>query len=427
MLPYNSELQFAIPIELLQNILQELPQCQLFSICSLSRAFHKEVLRALYRHVNLVGTGTIDQVLSFAGHMIRRPDLAQLILAISLPAEIGCEYIEVDEALVDHMTEQLSCALKHMGNLSAVYIDDIYNPRIKAIYGYLSGDYFLGHAFRLQKFRFSSRISMGNLVTLRFLSEQSQIQDLETSTNFDVVIMDRQDNPTVDILPLISVASIWYDERVLFNLIASRPLRRLKLSMPGPRHNTHNNDLDAIHALAPASATLTHLYYNQLCLLGGVDEAAHVVTLEVIAQGLPNLKFLRYADIIDLHVSICTLYGYTFVSHDPVRKWDLKPWKWNAFPRALSAFKHLETFAIEVRDRYSVPARPFDLARGLVERCMASCSTLRYIAITGKPQMCDMHSNAIQEHISFKRVPGRGSKTEICSREALEESAWRDT
>lgn len=55
--------------------------------------------------------------------------------------------------------------------------------------------------------------------------------------------------------------------------------------------------------LAPASKTSTHFYYQINKLPEDTAEAEYVDALEIIARGLPDLKFLRYSDPLQLHGS----------------------------------------------------------------------------------------------------------------------------
>ncbi|KAF7970297.1 hypothetical protein HWV62_24426 [Athelia sp. TMB] len=141
---------------------------------------------------------------------------------------------------------------------------------------------------------------------LPFLREQSQIQHLGTGMEYDLT--EEPGNAIDNLLPQVSVASVWYETPVLFKLVASRPLQRLKLfmSLTQPGDYWHSDFLNALQILAPASATLTHFYYVHWGPFDA-DEAYHVDTLKNIARGLPNLKFLRYSDQIVLNVSISFL------------------------------------------------------------------------------------------------------------------------
>lgn len=107
--------------------------------------------------------------------------------------------------------------------------------------------------------------------------------------------------------------------------------------------------------------------------------------------------------------------------------WKLKPWEWHALPSALSSFKHLETLALEAGDDEASDGRPHSHAYKFVERCMASCGTLRCVYITAYFRTSWRSPNTTPpQHISFNRVPGTKSNVEIGGFEALVDSAWRD-
>lgn len=83
--------------------------------------------------------------------------------------------------------------------------------------------------------------------------------------------------------------------------MVSRRLTRLKLKMAS---DSTQGDVDGAMqaiALAPASATLTHLYFSfKRMYLEVLKEAEHVQALNSIARAMPNLELLRYSDVIQL-------------------------------------------------------------------------------------------------------------------------------
>ena len=99
------------------------------------------------------------------------------------------------------------------------------------------------------------------------------------------------------------------------------------------------------------------------------------------------------------------------------------PWEWHLFPAAFLAFKHLETLALDVLDDHTFDMRASTHAHTLVERCMASCPMLRFVAITSTLVLM---SGSTESQISFTRDPGPDSKVEINGLQRLKESTWRD-
>lgn len=79
---------------------------------------------------------------------------------------------------------------------------------------------------------------------------------------------------------------------------------------------------------------------------------------------------------------------------------------------------------LDVRDGKGKGNGPREHSQGFAERCMASCPTLRCLAITGDTLSA---SGTVPQHISFTRTPGSVSDIQISGLEALGESAWRDT
>lgn len=298
-----------IPTEVLQCILEELSQGELWNICALSRAFSGEVIVQMFRHVEL-GDCTLDQLASGTSLIASRPDLAQLIHALSLPGHIGFKhYSEDDDDYSDRIYQfqgQLSISLKSMSNLKSLFI---VRPRNRNNMGqlYLDGKYFLGCTFRLKTFRNDRMVDIwagadpNRDSLLPFLREQDQIQDFDPPVKYDFPRGSTIDN----VLPKLSITTI-VDEiepSLLFIMAASRQLTRLKLQSRGGRSLRNDDIVKMLRILAPASKTLTHFYYewNNLGLMD-TKEASYVDSLRSIARGLPNLKFLRYGDSLGLDV-----------------------------------------------------------------------------------------------------------------------------
>ncbi|KAF7968041.1 hypothetical protein HWV62_32099 [Athelia sp. TMB] len=297
-----------IPTELIQIILQSLPQGELYRICTLCRAFLKEITYALFRHVDLTNS-TIGQLTSLTSKVASRPDLAQLIYALSLPSLLS--HNTPDEAIperVNLFTEHLQRALKSTSNLTAIFI---LPPRDRGrSTRYLRVDHFIGCTFRLKVFRNDwSSWWLGKRTLLLFLSEQEDIQELETGNQYNPA--PEPDSPTPNLLPNLSAVSTFYetaDSPFLFSIIAQRNLTRLKLEMS---NNCSPSDFaNALRTLKSAGNTLTHFYFR-FSHPRGMKEAGHVDILKCIATSFPNLKFLRYSDA-QLVLNVSSFFFVTF-------------------------------------------------------------------------------------------------------------------
>lgn len=310
-LPVTRSFPRAIPFELFQNILQELPQRELLKLCTISHTLHAEVVRELYRHVDLVNSSN-EQLVSLTSLLIAQPNLARLIRALSLPDKLTYEHQEVDDEWLDRLDEQLPRALKSMDNLAALFIEPLplkqspqYSFRGVRAVEYLSGDYFLGCPFRLRTFRHAVPAQWVGRTLLPFLYEQNQISDLATRYNHDFTLLPEIPSSAPALLPELSIVSTCYETPNLFNMVASRPIKRLRLVMPMEQAGGIHADIaKGIKQLSLASATLTHFYYVHWIPFSGAEEAPHVETLEIIVKGLPNLKFLRYSDPLVLDVGL---------------------------------------------------------------------------------------------------------------------------
>ncbi|KAF7965746.1 hypothetical protein HWV62_42024 [Athelia sp. TMB] len=291
----------AMPVELLQLVLQQMPHGQLFKICTISRAFHKEVIYALYRDVDLSGV-TICRWVSWFNRIIDRPDLARRVRTFTLPGSVYCSdtrslrqnfRLSPEARERQRFTTQLSSALKLMTNLTVLVLVKLPTRRDRDSTSerWLRGDYFLGCPFRLKTFRMDCDVMWAQGTLLPFLLEQDEIQDFQVGKQGGFTPPSGP-VPPPPIFPQLSVASTFYEGPFIFKAIASRQLTRLKLQM---LDITYQQDIvDAMHALAPASATLTHLdlYYENY--FRAVSEAHHIQTLGAISSALPNLKFLCY-------------------------------------------------------------------------------------------------------------------------------------
>lgn len=143
-----------LPPEVLQLVLRDVPQHDLFRICALSRVFHKEVERALYLHVSLADC-TFNQIRAWAYVISSRFDIAQLVCTLSLPSAL-CPtraMIDVQKGWLIEFLEMLSQALKAINNLTSLLIVP---PRFRndnTFRSYLSFASFIGCNFRLKTFR----------------------------------------------------------------------------------------------------------------------------------------------------------------------------------------------------------------------------------------------------------------------------------
>ncbi|KAF7979892.1 hypothetical protein HWV62_40685 [Athelia sp. TMB] len=404
----------AVPNELLQMILQALPQGELYNICALSRSFHTEVLRALYRHVEL-GNGNIKQVKRFIEQIStsKHADLVQLIRALSLPGEFI--HRTKRDLLPLSLLQDLVVALQSMINLKALCIIETPRDLYATVTHYLTPEYFTGLTFRLKSFRSECcTIRMvgfeggsywlegqgenaGTWSLLPFLLEQDEIRDLELHDEYDATLPSGLS--TTNLLPHVSVLSTSYGARI-FKMLASRQLTRLKLQMPNMEPQDEIED--AMHSLSPAGATLTHLHIQ----FGSPssEEAHHINALRNISRSLHNLKFLRYSGALTIEAN---------------------PWKWRAFPAELSAFPHLQILALDVKNEVVSNRRPKSHAHELLGHCMASCPTLGHATITGIAPLTPARTKRPQ-HVSFFRAPGSQSGTEIGGSQPMSESAWRE-
>ena len=293
--------QIMMPLELFQIVFEQLHQGELFKICALSSTFHQWILPALYRHVQLVDSSH-DQFKSWTSQIINRPDLAQLVRALSLPTTISYSRTgDISQEWMAHFTGQLPVALKSIDNLTSLFV---VRRKIGQAYGtyYLHSDLFLGCAFRLKTFRNDMGPHWKHNSLLSFLFTQDEILEVETgrSPNFIPVA----GASLANLLPRLTIASTHYGDptHFLFKTLASRQLTRLKLVIS--RAYSEDDVVDAIHALEPASMTLTHFYLRADSWMGPASEAHHVATLRTIANGLPNLKFFHYSIPLSLDVSL---------------------------------------------------------------------------------------------------------------------------
>ncbi|KZP09125.1 hypothetical protein FIBSPDRAFT_1052010, partial [Athelia psychrophila] len=394
----------AIPIELLQPIFQLLSQGELFRICALSHTFHEEVVRVLYRHVDLVDSA-LEQCSSWACQIITRCDLAQLTLALSLPVFLRWEKDDGGGVLVPFLAVRLPKAMRAMANLTSLTLEQhcylILHNRTKG--SFLDIKPFLGCSFRLKTFR--SEINLPDSDILPFIHEQSQIQDLEMGGCWNLT--PPLGSTPASFLPHLTVVSAGYRSRQnlsLFTIIASRPLTRLRICLY--TYPFQDAIAGIIHTLAPAKATLTHLELDDNRIFGGhrttTSENYFVEALVLIARSFPKLKFLHFSKRIAL---------------------DQSPWDWLELSRALSAFEGLETLMLDARDDEGTGKGAREHSRGFAQRCMALCPTLRCLAITGH---VPLQSDTVPQHMSFTRTPGSDSSILISSLKALDKSAWRD-
>ncbi|KZP04606.1 hypothetical protein FIBSPDRAFT_392456 [Athelia psychrophila] len=236
--------------------------------------------------------------LSFTGQIARKPELAQRIRILSLPERLDIGLSEDQEQLRHRLTGLLPSALKLMNNLTSLLITPHrYIPGTVPT-PYLHGDLFVGCSFRLKIFR-STGIHIPIEIFLPFFLEQSQIRDLEIG--YSVYNLEpNPDFPTENLLLNLSVISTYYDPGAPFlsTVIASRRLTRLKLKM-----NTRCTQGDIENVMqafvhAPASTTLTHLYFHFGQAHGPLGEVEHVKVLDSVSRALPKLQFLRYSDLV---------------------------------------------------------------------------------------------------------------------------------
>ncbi|KZP09126.1 hypothetical protein FIBSPDRAFT_1052011 [Athelia psychrophila] len=411
----------AIPIELLQPIFQLLPQGELSRICALSHTYHEEIVRVLYRHVDLVGS-TLAQCTSWARRIVTRCDLAQLTLALSLPGYISGQDNSYGE-LVPYLAERLPKAMRAMANLTSLVIARPPQPVLSShtMGSFLDAKPFLGCSFRLKTFR--SEFHWPDSDISPFIHEQSQIQDLEMGGCWNLT--PPLGSTPASLLPHLAVVSAGYRSRQnlsFFTTIASRPLTRLRICVF--TYPFQDAIAGIIHTLAPAKATVTHLELDDNRVFGydaTISENYFVEALVLIARGFPKLKFLRFSKRIALDVSTL-LESFSAISLTS-RPGQPSPWDWLELPRALSAFEGLETLVLDVRDGERTGKGARDRSRGFAQRCMASCPTLRCLANTGP---APLESGTAPQYISFTRTPGSDSSIQISSLKALDKSAWRD-
>ncbi|KZP13905.1 hypothetical protein FIBSPDRAFT_119830 [Athelia psychrophila] len=167
----------------------------------------------------------------------------------------------------------------------------------------LVATYFLGCSFLLKTFRCTFRWQDSELSP--FIHEQSQIEDLEIARCCDLT--PPLGSTPASFLPNLSVVDIGYHPPGHISLLAVaalRPLTRLRVCV----FAAFSVDViaDIINALAPAEATLTHLDLDcdhSFDSSTSPGENYFVEALEIIARGLPRLKFLRFSKYIALDVS----------------------------------------------------------------------------------------------------------------------------
>ncbi|KZP12511.1 hypothetical protein FIBSPDRAFT_156631 [Athelia psychrophila] len=164
----------------------------------------------------------------------------------------------------------------------------------------LVATYFLGCSFLLKTFRCTFRWQDSELSP--FIHEQSQIEDLEIARCCDLT--PPLGSAPASFLPNLSVVDIGYHPPGHISLLAVaalRPLTRLRVCV----FAAFSVDViaDIINALAPAEATLTHLDLDcdhSFDSSTSPGENYFVEALEIIARGLPRLKFLRFSKYIAL-------------------------------------------------------------------------------------------------------------------------------
>lgn len=290
----------AIPTELFQYILQDLPQYGLLNMCMLSRALHKEGVRVLYRHIDLSHC-TVDQVISWNSHTTNRPDLARLVCALTLPWELTCGEHE-HHAIFNHRDPigDLT-ALESMDNLKSLFIVCPSRKHGPIIYRWPRTVHLMGGTFRLKTFRCLDwrKVRMNTLAP--FLLKQSQIRDLEIGQQSFEISSSPANLPIANLLPHLSVLSTSYNSRSC-TILMSCHLRRLKLEMPHAGL-IHVTSAFGMLEMAPASVTLTHLHLD-FSPGSQIREDDHAEVLMNISKALPNLRFLRYSDPNAFNVSI---------------------------------------------------------------------------------------------------------------------------
>jgi hypothetical protein len=85
--PYAVSNHVTIPIELYLIIFQLLSPHDLTALCTVSRSFHDEARRLLYRHVDLHESSP-EQLLLWSLRMAQDPHLGRLVRKLCLPCTI---------------------------------------------------------------------------------------------------------------------------------------------------------------------------------------------------------------------------------------------------------------------------------------------------------------------------------------------------
>lgn len=317
------------PAELVPLVLQHFSQHELLLLCTLSRPLYPEMLRQLYRHVDL-SRGDRKEVISWSTQIVQHPELAQHVRSLSLPMFITLDIIISpdsdfikDEGQITETHNALRDAMHALSDLQTLAISEpspsilTNRPHYDQVDEYLTADVFLGCNFRLRTFRFSNEAYCASISGMtQFFCEQRQLREWQIGIDFE--IEGRLVSP--EYLPHLSVVhmSYWTFEanigslrqpsrsnsaqcmQSLLRLVASRPITRLRLDAIGPC--TPGDVLKAISTLMQHAEILTHLHITFEEISGSTDQE-HASFLKTIAQILPNLKLLCYEDWFSAHVS----------------------------------------------------------------------------------------------------------------------------
>lgn len=269
----DGPVSMTIPIELWSSVFVYSSKRDLQQLCTVSRTFHREAERVLYREVSLYGA----KLHLWAQRVSQRSDLAAHVRAVTLTISL---YHETSQDHL-HTIHQALRALENLQELSLHGSPD--GPHLNPSHVWILSNC----SFQLKVFR-NSLFDLSPLVW--FLATQSGIQTWEQQIAIDFNFVD-------DILPnLISVsAPSW----LVAKLQSPRPIQEISfiLSLLGK-----DGELAAISTMGKYSKTLTHLRVERM-----VSENSLLLEhfISHLAEATPRLKHLS---INNTGASVCKPY-----------------------------------------------------------------------------------------------------------------------
>lgn len=399
-----------IPRELCASIFSYLQPNDLFQVGTISRAFHYEANRLLYRTIDL-SDASDQQLLSWANAVAQNPSLGNLVRTLWFQSSILIRHDSLADDQMKH--EALKKALGAVVNLQTLKITrrhkGQYHPFLFTMRHYAIQELFETSKFRLRSFRIDGLENFNSPLELfSFLSKQPEIEDWSQTTDPLRIVSDEWNtagntfkSAFLPHLHTFETNCRFPIDLPLLRFVTSeaQSLVRLSIKMSAGDESRDRDPFEQImEYVHPCRQTLMHFHYgtwvnDKFIALSLADQIGCIAQVLPGLQSLsctrdPNWITVRTDDLISMPSTQLQTFYISQESYIMI----------DDLARAISKFSSLENFRME---SWSGDLDKQSLKQGLIvaSRLFRCCSSLQRVCFYSHES-----ADATRQAASYRRL-----------------------